>query len=404
MKIIVCAIGSRGDVQPYINLCQGLLEAGHAVTLATNPALVSLARVHGVDVAPVGPPVDMGAEGARLLAKSFNNMWIGMLRVMQLGARLVEDSYPDVLAAIRAADLVVTTDTASGIAEAEKLGLPWISVTLQPARLPVDRPAPALPVRLAWGVLGRLFVAPTNRFRRRIGAPPVKDITGMLSKRLVLLPVSRWVAPPDPQWPAHVRQTGYWFARPPENWAPPQELLAFLNAGERPVAVSLGVMSMSGEQARQGARIVLEAVRGLGVRAIVQGWDAALPGIELPATVYHAGSLPHDWLFGQVSAVVHHGGFGTTAAVLRSGSPGVVIPHVIDQFYWGQRVAELGAGPQFISRGKLTAANLQAALRQALEDGALRRKAAELGEAIRAEQDGVVEAVRMIESCFTELP
>ena len=66
MKIIVATVGSRGDVQPYINLCQGLIAAGHKTILATNPTLCGLAEAHGVRTAPVGQPVDMGAEGARL--------------------------------------------------------------------------------------------------------------------------------------------------------------------------------------------------------------------------------------------------------------------------------------------------------------------------------------------------
>ena len=137
MRIVVTTIGSRGDVQPYINLSQGLQAAGHDVTLATNPTLCPLVEQHGVKARPVGRAVDMGAEGALLLEKSFDNMWIGMIRVMKLGARLVEEAYPDVLSACESADLVVTSDTGSGVVEAEKLGKPWLSVTLQPSRLPV---------------------------------------------------------------------------------------------------------------------------------------------------------------------------------------------------------------------------------------------------------------------------
>jgi sterol 3beta-glucosyltransferase len=74
MKIVVAAIGSRGDVQPYIALCQGLIAAGHNVILATNPTLCDLVASYRVEAAPVGPPVDMGLEGAKLWAKSGNNM------------------------------------------------------------------------------------------------------------------------------------------------------------------------------------------------------------------------------------------------------------------------------------------------------------------------------------------
>jgi sterol 3beta-glucosyltransferase len=219
-----------------------------------------------------------------------------------------------------------------------------------------------------------------------------------MSTRMIVAPVSRHVAPPNPQWPPYVRSTGYWFARPIEGWTPPADLLDFLEAGEKPIAISLGVMSLSGGQARQGAQIVLDAIRQAGVRAIVQGWDTLLEGVELPAAVYRAGSLPHAWLFDRVSAVVHHGGFGTTAATLRSGAPGIVVPHIIDQFYWGQRVFELGAGPKFIPRGQLKPQPLAAAIRQAVGDPSLRERAAELGRQIRAEPDGVAAAVRLIES------
>ena len=229
MRIVIATIGSRGDVQPYINLAQGLLGAGHAVQLASNPSVGGLIESHGVPFMPVGRPVDMGAEGARLLEESFGNMWIGLIRVMQLGARLVEEAYPDVLALCQDADLVVTSDTGSGVAEAEKLGKPWISVTLQPARLPVEQEDGGSPVRRAVGrILGKVFVAPTNRFRRRVGAPLVEDITSMMSSRMILLPVSPSVARPDPKWGQQVRQTGYWFARDVEGWDPPPELLDFL--------------------------------------------------------------------------------------------------------------------------------------------------------------------------------
>jgi sterol 3beta-glucosyltransferase len=399
MKIIVVTIGSRGDVQPYINLSQGLRDAGHDVVLATNPTLCPLSEQHGLKTIPIGRPVDMGLEGARLMEGSFDNMWIGMIRVMQLGARLVEEAYPDVLAACKNADLVVTTDTGSGVAEAAKLGIPWISVSLQPARLPlIQTGEPTLMEKVFGWTLGKLFIAPTNRFRKRVGAPPVDSITTMLSKRMILLPVNSHVAPSNPKWPPQVHQTNYWYARPIEGWVPPSDLLSFLSAGEKPIAISLGVMGAA--KARQGAQIVLEAVRKTGVRAILQGWGDELKELDLPPTIYSASSMPHDWLFDQVSAVIHHGGFGTTAAGLCSGAPSIVIPHIIDQYYWGQRVFELGVGPKFFSRGQMNAEKLAQSITTALTDSKMRARAAELGAAIRSAPDGVGEAVKWIETAL----
>jgi sterol 3beta-glucosyltransferase len=174
MKIVIPAMGSRGDVQPYLNLSQGLQAAGHDVTVATNPSLLSLTVEHGIKGSPVGPPIDMGEVGARLMAQSFNNMWIGMIRVMQFGAKLIQEAYPDVLEACRGADLVITTDTTSGIAEAENLNIPWISVTLQPGRIPMAQESPTILQRTVWPILGKLLIAPTNSFRKRGGCPSRK--------------------------------------------------------------------------------------------------------------------------------------------------------------------------------------------------------------------------------------
>jgi sterol 3beta-glucosyltransferase len=242
-----------------------------------------------------------------------------------------------------------------------------------------------------------IIMAPVNRFRKRVGVATFKDMGSMLSDRLTLIPVSPCVFPPNPDWPAHVKMTGYWTAPSPQDWRPPAGLLAFLEAGDAPVAVSLGAMSLSGEKTRKAAQIALEAIQQSGIRAVIQGWDEVLEGVALPESIYHAGPLPHTWLFPRVRAVIHHGGFGTTAAALTAGVPAVVIPHIIDQLYWAQRVVELGAGPQFIHRADLNSQRLSEAIRQATSDKILQTTAASLGQSIRSEPDGVKVAVKWIE-------
>jgi sterol 3beta-glucosyltransferase len=159
-------------------------------------------------------------------------------------------------------------------------------------------------------------------------------------------------------------------------------------------------MSLAGEETRRAALIALEALQQAGVRAVVQGWDEALAGVDLPETVTHAGLMPHTWLFGQVSAIVHHGGFGTTGSALRAGKPAIVVPHIIDQHLWAKRVHELGVGPAPIPRAKLTTEGLAEAIAQATSDAGMRARAAKLGEQIRAEPNGVTVAVQLIEEAI----
>jgi len=115
--------------------------------------------------------------------------------------------------------------------------------------------------------------------------------------------------------------------------------------------------------------------------------------------VHFASSVPYSWLYPRVAAVVHHGGAGTTGAALQAGIPAVVVPFMMDQPFWGARVAALGAGPAPIPRRRLTVARLAEALRVAVTDETMRSTARALGQKLQAE-DGVAEAVGHYEALF----
>ena len=97
--------------------------------------------------------------------------------------------------------------------------------------------------------------------------------------------------------------------------------------------------------------------------------------------------------------MVHHGGFGTTAACFHAGIPALVIPHIADQFFWGERVYELRVGPKPIRRVQLELNGLAASLDELMRNETLREAASQLGEKIRSE-NGVENAVRLIGETF----
>jgi vancomycin aglycone glucosyltransferase len=122
----------------------------------------------------------------------------------------------------------------------------------------------------------------------------------------------------------------------------PPKLEAFLEQGEPPVYIGFG--SMTDPNPRITTRAVLAGVTDAGCRAVLsEGW-AGLGGGGLPEHVMVVGSVPHASLFRRVAAVVHHGGAGTTTMAARAGVPQIVVPHVLDQYYWAERVSRLGVG------------------------------------------------------------
>jgi sterol 3beta-glucosyltransferase len=198
-------------------------------------------------------------------------------------------------------------------------------------------------------------------------------------------------APAD--WDNSSVVTGYWFLDTPSDWQPPQDLVAFLEHGPAPVYVGFGSMAFH-DAARHMAH-VLQALRKLGQRAVVASGWGGLKVEEVPASVFVVDSVPHDWLFPQVTAVVHHGGAGTTGAGLRAGKPTVICPFVGDQLFWGRRVAALGVGPRPLPQRRLTGERLAEAIHTAMNDEGMRQRAAALGAVIRSE-DGVGQAVTYV--------
>lgn len=398
MKILIPTIGTRGDIQPYIALAIGLIQSGHQVLFASHPAMESLVAGYRVPFEPIGPDINIGNEAESIRLRS-RNWLIGFLRVMQLSVSIAEKASRDVLRLCREVDLTIVSHSFTGKAEAEKAGLPAFSVTLQHQNIPVNHTNTKIirrPVDSFLGsVMGNMVVNSYNKIRKKIGVPPVKRYDELLSELLNLIPVSPQVITPDPRWAPQHRISGYWFLGEPPGWKPPPEVESFLESGNPPAVISLGAMSLGLTDGYESAKLMVDAVQEAGMRAIIQGWDHAIQSIPLPATIHHAGSIPHSWLLSHAACLVHHGGYGTTGAGLRAGIPEIVIPHITDQYFWGKRVHELGVAPLPIPRKELTALKLAEMLHFVSNDQEMITNSAKIGRQIRSE-DGVKSAVKLV--------
>jgi UDP:flavonoid glycosyltransferase YjiC (YdhE family) len=228
---------------------------------------------------------------------------------------------------------------------------------------------------------------------------PRREPFGDLDRRqqLLLYGYSEAVAPPPPDWGSWQVVTGYWFLDRSTEWTPPPELAAFLESGPAPVCIGFGSMTFDRDEL---VGIVSRALTLSGQRGVLlTGWG----GLRLPAlspNLICVEWAPLPWLFARMAAVVHHGGAGTTADGLRAGAPTVVVPFFYDQFFWARRVHALGAGPRPIPRKELNATRLAEAIRTAVTDPDMRRRAQAVGRRIQAE-DGVARAVAAFEHHFS---
>ena len=147
----------------------------------------------------------------------------------------------------------------------------------------------------------------------------------------------------------------------------------------------------------QLAKTVISAFEKIEQRAVLcSGWGD-IKQEELPPFIYLIESVPHSWLFPQVSAAIHHGGAGTTAATLNAGIPSIVVPFFADQPIWGAQLEQLGVSPATLPRGELTCDRLVDSIRRILEDDSFHTKAEALQAKIHAEE-GLAKTISIIES------
>ncbi|MBL0887150.1 glycosyltransferase [Myceligenerans indicum] len=418
-RVLIATVGSRGDVQPYVALARGLRAAGHEPTIATCARFESFVTANGIAFEPLSDDIlrlldsdagrsameeSHGALGAIrtniALAKQAGPINERLLRDVWRAAQIVEPGL-----------VIYHPKALAGPHVAEALGVPAVEALPVPAVVPTgDFPVlgmPRLPFgsrynRMTYSVVAagyKQYEKTANRFRTDdLGLAPVKDAAMMTrmpdgTPIEVMHAISEQVLPRPADWPSHARLTGYWFLDDDGAWTPPQNLVDFLDQGDPPVYVGFG--SMAGRDPRKVTREVVAALRQAGVRGVLASGWGGLDTADLPDTVLAISEAPHEWIFPRVSAVVHHGGAGTTAAGLRAGRPTVVCPFIVDQFFWGARVADLGAGPSPVPQKGLTADRLAAAISAAVTDPQIRSTAEGVGATINAE-DGVAVAVEQI--------
>ena len=356
MRFVVSALGSAGDVHPFVAIGEALLARGHAVQILAAPPFEARIRRAGLDFVAMGTTEDY----ERMLQRP--ELWDPRRGVRLIVDELLErlpEAYSTTDGCVDGSDVVLVGSTLSWAMRLvqERRGLPGATVHLSPLCLPSATQPPVLPgagdlswmpawtLRVLQATVERLvidrWIGPRlNRLRAQIGLPPVKRIWSrwMHSPDLVIGAWPDWFAPPQPDWPRHVITPGFpLFAE--GGAALPPSLAAFLDAGAPPVGITPGSAMAHGE--RFFAR-ALAACEALGRRAVlITPYRAQLPAV-LPAWAQVVAYAPFSALLPRLSALIHHGGIGTSAQALSAGIAQVIVPFAHDQFDNAARLGRLG--------------------------------------------------------------
>ncbi|KAL1918991.1 uncharacterized protein VTP21DRAFT_2372 [Calcarisporiella thermophila] len=423
LHITCLTIGSRGDVQPYIALCKGLMKDGHKCRIATHAEYQRWIESHGIEFRRVGgDPGELMQICIDYGMFSYNFLREGVRRFRGWFDDLMQESWE----ACQGTRLLIESPSAVmvGVHIAEKLSIPYFRAFTMPWTRTRDFPHPfAMPDTpkgrlynemtyiMIDHILYRATAYQTNRFRKEVlDLPPTTLEKLDLYRVPYLYAFSPTIVPHPPDWMDWIHTTGYWFLEQSErDWSPPEDLELFLEnarAENRPL-VYIGFGSILVDDPDQLTETIIEAVKRVGVRAIVcKGWSARMQEKnssiknkvadkkleKAPDFIYNIDSIPHDWLFPRIHAVVHHGGAGTTAAGLLAGVPTIIKPFFGDQFFWGDRIQEMGLG---VCVKKLTVEKLADAILTVTTDVKIIGRARQISEQIRQE-NGVKNAIRFL--------
>lgn len=417
MKVLIFTLGTRGDVQPFIALAQGLQQKGHNVVVAAPHRFGDFIKSHGVTFAGVdeGPMRIMDGSDAGAIIEGGLKARLKQAKTMPaMFKQTLEDCW-DIASkgAGRNADIIIHNgQILAGQHIAEVLHVPAVLALPLPMYVPTKEFAwagSAMPTHLP-GFLNKLtylgmkgpeimFGKVVEQWRQEtLHLPKRKDslnpmVTPDGHHATVLHAFSPSVIPPAKDWPKEVITTGYWNLQ--ENPTPlPEETTAFIAAGDAPIFVGFG--SMLGKNPERITQVVVEAAKRTGKRLVIgAGWGGLSVDDSSQDTVHVVRDVDYSSLFPQMAAIVHHGGAGTTGTAFASGRPQIICPFVGDQPFWAHRAYLLGVAPKPLPQQKLTADALAKAIMQTADSG-MQDNARQLKNKLEGEH-GVEKAVLTLE-------
>jgi sterol 3beta-glucosyltransferase len=411
VKIVICTMGFRGDVEPYIALGIELAKLGYTVYISAPivyQKLVEEARLSYLAMNAVNPQDMMKIpeiEQAFASGKKIKPLILLMKKSKPVISEFLKEMYRNT----QGMDAVIATMILYGAYDgAEKQEIPCIYTLLNPA-VPTSEfstvVAPHIPRLLyrashkclekgfwlcfkktcnilrktEWG-LAKLNTCPIDRLRKN-NVP-------------TLLGYSETIIPKPKDWSENEIVTGYWQREPETEYKPNSELVEFLNSGERrPIYIGFGSMPIG--NVNDLLTMIKEALDISHERAVVFLSYNKNVQLEHDGRIFLIDSIPHNWLFPKVSATVIHGGAGTCAASIKAGKPTIVIPFMGDQFFWGEQIHKRGLGPKPIPYKSLNALKVAELIKETVLNKQMIENAKHIGEILQKENGSALAAEKI---------
>ncbi|XP_028773067.1 sterol 3-beta-glucosyltransferase UGT80A2 [Neltuma alba] len=419
LQIVMLIVGTRGDVQPFIAIGKRLQDYGHRVRLATHSNFKEFVLTAGLEFYPLGgdPKVLAGymVKNKGFLPSGPSDIPIQRNQIKEIvNSLLPACKEPDIDSGVSfKADAIIANPPAYGhthVAEALKIPIhifftmPWTPTSEFPH--PLSRVKQQAGYRLSYQIVDSLIWLGIRDMindlrKKKLKLRPVTYLSGSQGSDTDVPHAYIWsphLVPKPKDWGPKIDVVGFCFLDLASNYEPPESLVKWLEAGDKPIYIGFGSLPVEGPE--KMTQIIVQALEKTGQRGIInKGWGGLGNLSEPKDSIYLLDNVPHDWLFLRCKAVVHHGGAGTTAAGLKAACPTTIVPFFGDQPFWGDRVHAKGVGPAPIPVDEFSLPKLVDAINYML-DSQVKERAVELAKAMENE-DGVAGAVKAF---YKQLP
>ncbi len=377
MKILLTAIGTQGDVEPFLATGKILKEKGHQVICAFSEQFRNLTKSCDLEFFSLGRKLyDLNdSEFGRIIMGGGKGMKKSIaffkLAVKSGAANKEKESLLYELILKEQPDKILYNSKTTCPIIWERNN-PGTTIFLSPyPYLHYVEGHPMLVFRKNYGAFINKLTFKLYSFGAGKAAQNVKkglgihdkisrkQLTNIVDTRKFIYTISPDMFPRQDYWDSNVHVLGYHELKRKTNWEPKKELLEFIEKHDKLVFVTFG--SMPNTEPEYRTKVLLDILERNKIPAII---NTAAGGLIKPEQfnselIYFVSQVPYDWFFPKMYAVIQHGGSGTTHLAIKYGCATMAIPHFIDQFVWDTVIPELGVGPRGISVSRMTVKKLE---------------------------------------------
>ena len=412
MNILLMSLGTRGDIEPFISMAEMLHKEGHIINCLFpeqfKEEILELGYgFHGFDKAFLELINSQTGKSVMGDGGSFGQTIKNYLKLMKSSFKLQSQfiiKQKTAIEEVNADRVIFHPKCLLGYIEAMKNPDQFILMSPIPC---INHPSDEHPhIGLSkWGtfsskwnlrsykLINGIRYYMTKKMTRKYvtGVPKIdfslKKLKDFEEKELkTIYPISKFLYPKPKYWPESARISGYITRDQSKDYTPSEELIKWLSNYPKAILVTFG--SMSNTSPKKHSKTIVRLCEKLGIPVLINTSWGGLEEIENSSdSTFYVKYIPYDWILPKLYGVIHHGGSGTTHYSALHGCVQLIIPHIIDQYFWNKIIEERGSGPLGIPIHKLDTTNLEPILLDFWTNSNYKIKANDISKNMKKEVD-----------------